>query len=268
MTLPGAPALGSATKLALNLAQQAGEQLRQQLGAVHKVHAKARGDWCSGLDQQLERRMRQRVAQLFPSHGFLGEEEGHSAVANAEWLWVVDPIDGSMNFLRGLPHFSVSVALLHQGMPVVGVVHDPCRCETFIAALGEGAWLNGQRLRVSPTVDLGSAVAATVFPKPGAAFMNAYLAQLGRALNQVAGVRRAGSMALDLAYVAAGRVDVFWARGMGVWDAAAGMLLVQEAGGEVLTLDGLGWMQSKAIAAATPALKAPWERLLSGDAAG
>jgi myo-inositol-1(or 4)-monophosphatase len=178
-------------------------------------------------------------------------------------IWVVDPIDGSMNFLRGLPHYSVSVALVQAGEPLVGCVVDPVRGELFSAARGYGSHLNGEPLKVGSPQRLIDAVAATVFPKPYADFMAVYDNQLGSVLCGVAGLRRSGSMALDLAYLAAGRVDLFWERGMGAWDAAAGVLLIREAGGEVFTLDGQPWMQSSQIAAATPSLTAAWRDLLT-----
>jgi myo-inositol-1(or 4)-monophosphatase len=178
-------------------------------------------------------------------------------------IWVVDPIDGSMNFLRDLPHYAVSLALVQGGEPLVGCVADPVRGELFSAARGLGAHCNGRPMQVGSPQRLLDAVAATVFPKPHAGFLPTYVEQLGRVLGAVAGARRSGSMALDLAYLAAGRVDLFWERGMGAWDAAAGVLLIREAGGEVFTLDGLPWMQSEQIAAATPGLSAAWRELLA-----
>ena len=133
--------------------------------------------------------------------------------------------------------------------------------------MGQGATLNGRPLQVAPTDQWPLAVAATVFPKPHAASMPGYLAQFGRVVSTVAGVRRAGSMALEMAYLAAGRVDVFWSHDMGSWDAAAGVLLIREAGGEVLTLDGLVWHESRRIAAATPQLASGWFQLLLSKAA-
>ncbi len=244
------------------LAQDAAEQVRQA-GRNAPVQEKAAGDWFSALDGEIEQHMRQRIAQTYPQHGFLGEEGGAVGAQGAEdCIWVVDPIDGSMNFLRGWPHYAVSIALVQGGEPVVASVVDPVRAEVFSAACGQGAHLNGDRLRVGSPARLLDAVAATVFPKPHAAFMPDYLHQLGSVLGAVAGARRSGSMALDLAYLAAGRIDVFWQRGMGPWDAAAGVLLVREAGGEVFTLDGLPWMQSTQIAAATPGLCQAWSELL------
>jgi len=159
----------------------------------------------------------------------------------------------------------VSIALVVDGEPVVACVGDPCRGELFSAAAGQGAYLGSQRLQVAATDQFAPAIAATVFPKPHAAFMAPYLDRLGRVMRTVSGVRRSGSMALELAYLAAGRVDVFWERGMGAWDAAAAVLLIREAGGEVFTLDDNPWLDSAEICAATPALAAAWRHLLTTD---
>jgi len=225
------------------------------------VQHKGAGDWFSSIDLEMEALIRERIERAYPAHGFLGEEGG--AIGTQELMWVVDPIDGSMNFLRGYPHYSVALALVQNGEPVVACVADPSRHELFSASLGGGAHLNGVPLRVHPVQHLSEAVAATVFPKPGARFMGPYVQCLGRVLERVAGARRSGSMVLDLAYLAAGRIDLFWSQGMGAWDAAAGVLLIREAGGEVFTLDGLPWMESAGIAAATPALAGPWRGLLT-----
>lgn len=249
-------------QFAETLALDAAQQLRQAPRAC-AVQEKAAGDWFSALDSELEQHIRQSIARTFPSHGFLGEEGGAVGARGADDLiWVVDPIDGSMNFLRGFPHYAVSVALVQDGEPLVGCVVDPVRGELFSAARGLGAHLDGELLNVASPERLIDAVAATVFPKPHAEFMGEYAKQLGRVLGEVAGARRSGSMALDLAYLAAGRVDLFWERGMGAWDAAAGVLLIREAGGEVFTLDGQPWMVSQQIAAATPGLACDWRELL------
>jgi myo-inositol-1(or 4)-monophosphatase len=255
--------LPSLRQFAETLALEAAEQVRQgQRGA--SVQQKAAGDWFSALDAEVEQHIRRRIAQAYPHHGFLGEEGGAvGAQGTDDAIWVVDPIDGSMNYLRDLPHYAVSIALVQGGEPLVGCVVDPVRAEVFSAARGLGAQCNGQPLCVGAPRRLIDAVAATVFPKPHAAFLPSYVAQLGRVLGAVAGARRSGSMALDLAYLAAGRVDLFWERGMGAWDAAAGVLLIREAGGEVFTLDGQAWMQSAEIAAATPGLSAAWRELLT-----
>lgn len=257
---------GQARALASDLAQQVAARLRQARPDALDTQEKAAGDWVSDWDRQTEAWLREEIARVFPGHAFVGEESAGTAPLSPdrapEWCWLVDPIDGSMNFLRGYPQFAVSIALLHRGEPVAGAIADPTRGEVFSAAVGQGATLDGRPLQVAPTLALSRAVAGTVFPKPHAAALPAYLAQLGRVMAATAGVRRSGAMALELAYLAAGRLDVFWALDMGAWDAAAGVLLIREAGGVVFTLDGQHWLLSRAVAAATPGLAAHWRDLL------
>lgn len=246
-------------------AVEAAERVRQASAATLAVRHKGAGDWASALDTEIETRLRTQIAQAFPGHAFLGEEGGGTdaaALESAEHLWVVDPIDGSMNFLRGYPQYSVSVALLQRGEPVVGCVVDPTRGEVFWAVRGQGAWCNDQRLQVADTTELSHALAATVFPKPQSPFMAGYTPQLMAVLQGAAGLRRSGSMALELAYLAAGRIDAFWQWGMGPWDAAAGVLLVREAGGSVHSLDGAHWLRAQGSAATAPGVASAWLRLL------
>lgn len=249
---------------ARTLALEASAMLREAAGQSHAVNFKSPGDWCSEVDRQVEAHLRHRIAQTFPQHGFLGEESATSRVTQG-YLWVVDPLDGSMNFLRGYPQYSVSIALLLDAEPIAACIVDPCRQEVFVAGAGHGARLNSVPLKVAPSQALSEAIAGTVFPKPGSALMQTYLPQLSRALAATAGLRRSGSMALELAYLAAGRLDAFWAHGMGCWDAAAGVLLIREAGGQVFSLDGLPWCDSQSLAAATPGVAHAWQALLMQD---
>jgi myo-inositol-1(or 4)-monophosphatase len=250
-----------ARAFAQTLALEASQMIQQAAGQQHAVEFKSPGDWCSALDRRIEDHLRARIAEQFPEHGFLGEESAQTQ-ASEGLLWVIDPIDGSMNFLRGYPQFSVSIALLSQGEPLAACIVDPCREEIFSAAVGQGATLNGSPLQVAETGHLQLAIAATVFPKPQSKSMPDYLTQFGQVVCTVAGVRRSGSMALELAYLAAGRVDAFWSHDMGSWDAAAGVLLIREAGGQVFTLDGLRWCDSRRIAAAAPQLASAWLELI------
>lgn len=261
--------LTDARALALELGLLTAERLRQAATQTLQVEEKAQGDWCSALDREIEQWLRQRIAQRYPQHGFWGEES-HSGTPNAQQLaaqpvWVVDPIDGSMNFLRGYPQYAVSIALLEGGQPVVACIVDPVREEAFTAARGQGATCNGRPLAVASTAQLSQAVAATVFPKPRAPFMDDYLRELSAVMKNVSGVRRAGSMALELAYLAAGRIDVFWERGMGAWDAAAGLLLIEEAGGQLWALDDQPWYAAQALAASTPGLRVGWQALVGAE---
>jgi myo-inositol-1(or 4)-monophosphatase len=246
---------------AQTLALEAAHLIQQAAGQPPDVEFKSAGDWCSALDRSIEEHLRARIAQKYPEHGFLGEESAKTQVRDG-LLWVIDPIDGSMNFLRGYPQYSVSIALLSDGEPIAACIVDPCRQEVFSAALHQGATLNGKPMQVAQTEPLQRAIAATVFPKPAAASMPDYLVQFDRVVSTLAGVRRSGSMALELAYLAAGRVDVFWSHDMGSWDAAAGVLLIREAGGHVFTQDGLIWHASRRIAAAAPQLASNWHQLL------
>ena len=248
-------------QFAVELAHEAVALIRKgALAPIEALH-KSPGDFASALDAHIESVLKTRVAKAYPDHGFMGEESGGDA-SGIQPTWIVDPIDGSVNFVRGYPQYSVSIALVENGEPIAACVADPCRGEVFSAGLGQGCFLNGQRICVANTSFITHAIAATVFPKPNAPFMGDYMACFDRVVRQVAGVRRAGSMALELAYLAAGRVDLFWERGMGPWDAAAGVLLIQEAGGHVFTLDDKPWMTSTAIAAAIPGLRADWLALL------
>jgi myo-inositol-1(or 4)-monophosphatase len=254
--------LSQARAFAQTLAREAADLLAAGT-ATQTTIEKAPGDWCSALDSAIENHLRERIAAQYPTHRFWGEE-GHTqgmAPEEGHFTWLVDPIDGSMNFLRGYPQYAISIAVLDGSEPVAACIMDPVRHEVFSASRGQGADCNGTALHVAPTTQLSQAVAATVFPKPRADFMDTYLAELDRVLRQTAGVRRAGSMALEMAYLAAGRVDVFWERGMGAWDAAAGRLLIHEAGGVVWSLDGRPWWQSQALASATPPLREAWGAL-------
>lgn len=256
----------SYTAFAVDLAQEAMGLIREGGSAPREALHKSPGDFASALDAHIELVLKNRIAAQYPDHGFLGEESGGKSLGTQP-TWIVDPIDGSVNFVRGYPQYSVSIALVQDGEPVAACVADPCRGEVFSAAVGEGAFLNEQRIHVADTENMAHAIAATVFPKPNAGFMDSYMAQFDRAIRQVAGVRRAGSMALELAYLAAGRVDLFWERGMGAWDAAAGVLLIREAGGEVFTLDDKPWIESAEICAALPRFSHAWHSLLTASRA-
>jgi len=251
--------------LALALGLQAAERLRQAATQTLQVEEKAHGDWCSALDREVEALLRQGIAARYPQHRFWGEEGSGGTPSAADLrgqrVWVVEPMDCSMNLLGGYPQYAVSIALLEDAQPVVACIVDPVRREAYTAARGLGATCNGQPLAVATTPQLAQAVAATVFPKPQAPFRDTYLQELSAVMRQVAGVRRAGSMALELAYLAAGRIDVFWERGMGAWDAAAGLLLIEEAGGQLWSLDGRPWYAASALAASTPALRESWQAL-------
>ena len=231
------------------------------------VTTKQAGDVASVIDAEAEARLRTRLLPLWPGAGFHGEEGGGTPL-DAPAVWVVDPLDGSVNYLRGYPQYAVAVALLLHGEPVLGVVHDPCRGETFSARRGGGAWLGGQALACATVADPLRALAATVFPKPHSPRLPVYLAELARVLPALGGLRRSGAMALELAYLAAGRVDAFWEHDMAPWDAAAALVLLHEVGAVVLARDGLPLLHSASLAACTPALAPAFLPLLAGASAG
>ena len=175
---------------------------------------------------------------------------------------MVDAIAGGANYRRDYPQYAVSIALVEAGEPQLGVVYDPCRNEFFGAIRGRGAVLNGLAMRCGPARAPHDALAATVFPRPTSWRMPAYIGEFGRVLRGFGGLRRSGSMALEMAYLAAGRIDAFWAVGTGLCDSAAGIVLLRESGALVQSRDGLPWLQSRTLMACTPALQEPLLALL------
>jgi myo-inositol-1(or 4)-monophosphatase len=231
--------------------------------SASSVQEKSPGDISTEIDRWAEDALRSELARLLPTARFFGEESaGDQALTDAP-TWIVDPIDGTANFARGYPHWSVCVALAIAREPVLGIIIDPIRDESFCAVRGHGATLNGAAIQASTRSELLSCTAATVFPKPHAPFMREYLAEFERVITQLGQVRRSGSMALELAYLAAGRIDAFWERGMAPWDAAAAIVIAREAGAHIWALDGLPLLQSRQLAASNAALQEPWHRLLT-----
>lgn len=236
--------------------------LRSGDSMVLQIKEKSAGDVATQIDLWAENELKAMLLKALPGSQFLGEETG-GALTDAP-TWIVDPIDGTANFARGYPQWSMSIALAIEGQPVLGVVHDPNRQEMFYACQGQGAWLQSrrglQRLHCASVSEPLQATVATVFPKPLSLLMQPYLRELEIVLRSAGQVRRSGSMALELAYVAAGWADAFWERGMQSWDAAAGMVLLQEAGAQIVALDELPVLQSQCLAAGSPAML---EQLLS-----
>jgi len=200
------------------------------------IREKSRNDFVSEVDLQAENAIVQILRQAYPDHGILAEEGGHQP--GDEFVWVIDPLDGTTNFLHSVPHIAVSIALKHRGRLEQGVVYDPLREELFTASRGGGAFLNDRRIRVAERTDLHGALLGTGIPFRETQNLDRYLRTLRVMIADTAGVRRPGSAALDLAYVAAGRFDGFWEMGLRDWDLAAGALLVQEAGGLVSDWEG------------------------------
>ncbi len=200
------------------------------------VDEKSRNDFVSEVDRQAERIIINELRGKFPDHSILGEESGRHK--GNEFQWVIDPLDGTTNYLHGLPQFAISIALKYKGRLEHGLVYDPLREEMFTASRGSGARLNDRKLRVTQRLDLEGALLGTGLPFRNQRFIKEYLGMLETLMKDTAGIRRPGSAALDFAYVATGRTDGFWELGLSEWDCAAGALLVHEAGGVVTDIGG------------------------------
>jgi myo-inositol-1(or 4)-monophosphatase len=222
-----------------------------QLDAI-KVDAKGRNDFVSEVDRMAEADIIRTVQRSYPDHAFLAEESGASG--DAEYVWIIDPLDGTTNFLHGFPVFCVSIAVMHRGRLEHGVIFDPLRNELFTTSRGAGASVDGRKMRVSDTRVMEKSLIGTGYPyKQDATWLDAYMGMLKDAMRETSGVRRPGAAALDLAYVAAGRLDGFWEIGLSIWDVAAGALMIQECGGIVTDLGGRdGWQQSGNVVAGNP----------------
>ena len=239
--------------IAVRAARRAGDVIIRSLNRLESltVTSKGRNDFVTEVDQAAEQEIIATVRRHYPHHAFLAEESGSSG--ENETVWIIDPLDGTTNFLHGFPVFSVSIACQVKGRLEHAVVYDPMRGEIFSASRGAGAHLENHRIRVSKARTLDGALVATGFPyRANMKYLDAYMGMLRAVTEQAAGVRRPGSAALDLAYVAAGRVDAFWEIGLAPWDTAAGTLLIQEAGGRIGTLTGGDYKQAGHIVAGTP----------------
>jgi len=228
--------LTSELEKAIEAAKAAGEVLRGSFGGEQRIRYKGEADLVTDVDERAERVISEMLRGAFPDYGMLAEEGGRTA-GEGDARWIVDPLDGTTNFAHGLPIFSVSIALEKSGEVVLGVVHDPMGEETYVAERGGGATLNGEPIKVSETEELGRALLATGFPYDRAG-IPAALELFGRLATVTQGMRRLGSAALDLCYVAAGRVDAYYERGVHAWDVAAGALILEEAGGRVTDYEG------------------------------
>ncbi len=203
-----------------------------------QVSKKGPGDYVSAADHKAEQVLYEELSKVRPGYGFIGEERGLIEGSDKTHTWIVDPLDGTTNFLHAIPHFAVTAALERDGVIVAGVTFNPVTNELFWAEKGKGAYLNDKRLRVAARRNIDEAVLATGIPFLGKPGHGVFLKELHQISQRVSGVRRFGSAALDLAYVAAGRFDGYWERGLKNWDMAAGTLLVTEAGGKVTNADG------------------------------
>jgi len=221
-------------------ARKAGRALARDFGEVEQLQVSRKGpaNFVTAADHRAEEILLEELTRVRPGYNFLVEERGVIDGADKSHRWIIDPLDGTTNFLHSIPHFAISIALERDGELVAGLIYNPASAELFTAERGKGAFLNDRRIRVSARQDLGDAVIATGIPHHGRPGQDLFLCECEEVMAQVAGVRRFGSAALDLAWLAAGRYDGFWERTLHPWDIAAGIVMVREAGGFVTDLAG------------------------------
>lgn len=226
--------------IAVRAARAAGQTIMRAYTELDRIEVDAKGvnDFVTSVDKEAEAVIIYQIRKSYPDHSIVGEENGENRGTNQDYLWIVDPLDGTNNFVNGVPHFAVSIAMQYKGKTEVAVVYDPVRDELFSAVRGKGAKLNDFRIRVNNVSDLGASLVATGFPFKARQHTETYMKLFGETFSLCADLRRAGSAALDLAYVAAGRVDAFFELGLKPWDIAAGDLIVREAGGTVTDFSG------------------------------
>jgi myo-inositol-1(or 4)-monophosphatase len=228
--------------IALRAARKAGENIVRASDDLERFEVKAKGvnNFVTEVDINAEREIIYHLHKAYPDHAIMGEETGLTGSEDAEYRWIIDPLDGTTNFLRGIPHYAVSIACSYRGKLEHAVIVDPVRREEFTASRGRGAQLNGRRIRVSQLPSLDGALLGTGIPFKEHCDnqLEPYCKSVELLAGQCAGIRRAGAASLDLAYVAAGRLDAFWEIGLAPWDIAAGALLVREAGGLVADING------------------------------
>jgi myo-inositol-1(or 4)-monophosphatase len=257
---------GSANlNLMVKAARKAGRSLVKDFREVEnlQVSAKGPGDFVTRADREAERIIKEELRGGRPTYGWLGEETGAEPGEDPTRRWIVDPLDGTTNYLHGLPHWAISIALEHKGEIVAAVVYDAAKDEMFTSEKGQGAWLNGMRLRVSGRKAMDEALFATGVPFGAKRTLPLTLQDLARLMPVCAGVRRWGAAALDLAYVAAGRFDGYWEREISAWDMAAGLLLVKEAGGFSGGLGDGKPFDTGTVIAGNAALYEPLRKLLT-----
>jgi myo-inositol-1(or 4)-monophosphatase len=246
-------------------ADKAARALKRDFGEVGQlqVSLKGPGDFVTNADLKSERTLKEELSKARPNFGFLMEESGATPGSDPDHRWIVDPLDGTTNFLHGLPHFAISIGLEHKGEIIAGLVYDPAKDETFWAEKGQGAFCNDRRMRVSGRKHLPESLLATGIPFIGHGDQPRFGRQMAAAMRETAGVRRMGAAALDLAYVAAGRYEGYWEEDLSPWDMAAGIILVKESGGYISDLrGGQTMLQSGSLLASNGSLHAPLQALL------
>jgi myo-inositol-1(or 4)-monophosphatase len=249
---------------AVKAARKGGETALRHLNRVHqlKIRAKSQNEFVTKVDLMAEEAIIETIRERYPDHAFLAEESGLHG--DGDFVWIIDPLDGTTNFIHGFPVFAVSIALRVKGRLQVGVIYDPNRQEIFTAMRGQGAQVDGHRIRVSGRLELEGALIGTGFPYRNLEHLDQYLGMLKDVLRHTAGIRRPGAAALDLAYVATGRLDGFWEFGLKEWDIAAGSLLIREAGGLISELQGDGdYLKSGNVVAGGPKVHDALKKLLS-----
>jgi myo-inositol-1(or 4)-monophosphatase len=250
-------------------ARKAARALKRDFGELEKLQVSLKGpaNFVTASDRRAEETLFQELSKARPGYGFLGEEGGAREGADKTHRWIVDPLDGTTNFLHGIPQFAISIALERDGAVIAGLVYNPATDEMFIAEKGKGAFLNEQRIRVAARKRLGEAVIACGLPHHGRGDLVLARKETGAMQDQVAGLRRFGAAALDLAWVAAGRLDGYWERDLKAWDMAAGLILVREAGGFASDCDGGSDIFSRGqVVAGNEAIQKEILRVLNGAA--
>jgi myo-inositol-1(or 4)-monophosphatase len=228
----------------LNIATQAARQasriILRFLDQMDKVEITEKGlnDYVTQVDKLSEEMIISHIQKAYPDHSIQSEEMGYQKGRNEEYCWVIDPLDGTRNFMHGFPQFAISIAVMKNNAAELGLIYDPIRQELFTATRGQGAYVNSRRIRISQTQKIANALIGTGFPYRHKDSTQAYMTAFEKVFTQCSDIRRAGSAALDLAYVAAGRLDAFWESNLHIWDIAAGALMVKEAGGIVCDFKG------------------------------
>jgi myo-inositol-1(or 4)-monophosphatase len=251
--------------IAVRAARRAGELMIRQLNHLEalEITEKNHNEYVTEVDYLAEEAIVEVIHDHYPEHAILAEERGQQG--NNEFQWIIDPLDGTTNFIHGFPVFAVSIAVTHNGQLEHGVVYDPLRQEIFTASRGQGAQLDGRKIRVSRHNSMRHSLIATGFPyRANKEHLDDYLAMLKSVITASSGIRRPGSAALDLCYVAAGRVDGFWELGLKIWDIAAGALMIKEAGGRISDFHGNdAYLQSGDVVAGNPKVYAGLSKLLA-----
>ncbi len=261
------PIMHPTLTIAVKAARRAGNVINRGARDLDLLTVTSKGpkDFVSEVDREAEKQIVETLLGAYPDHAILAEEgTARGANAEAENVWIIDPLDGTTNFLHGFPQYCVSIALSHRGQVTQGVIYDPCRNDLFTATRGRGAFLNDRRMRVSRRHHLRDCLIGTGFPFRDGSYLDTYLKMMRTMIEQTAGLRRPGAAALDLAYVAAGFYDGFWEVGLNPWDVAAGSLLVQEAGGLIGDLSGEGdYLHGGQVIAANPKIFAQMVSVLA-----